>query len=141
MRIKSEKGFTLIDIGTAIVVIFIFITLISILIYQFNSSYDEIKIESEAVELAIKEIEKIKMKSIENLESELNEENIEYGNNEENAKLQEIKEGFYRQIIIEDYHDIDPTKEQDIVKRIKVQVKYKFKKQEHTIELATLISK
>ena len=133
MRIKSEKGFTLIDIGTAIVVIFIFITLISILIYQFNSSYDEIKIESEAVELAIKEIEKIKMKSIENLESELNEENIEYGNNEENAKLQEIKEGFYRQLIIEDYHDID--------KRIKVQVKYKFKKQEHTIELATLISK
>ena len=131
MKIKSERGFTSIDIATTVVVIFIFISIISILVYNFYSSSQEVKLKSEATNIAVEGIEMMKNKTMEDLETE----NKEYRN------PQEIKEGFTREIIVQDYHDINPEKIPNIVKKVTVRVKYKFKKEIQVIELSTVISK
>ena len=131
MNIKSEKGFTGIDISIAIIVIFIFSTLIALLCYNINSRSEEIELKSKALELAIEEIEKMKNKTI----SQLNTLNTSY------TTEQEIQEGFSREISIIDYHDIKPSADSNIVKKVTVKIKYKFRKQIETIELSTIISK
>lgn len=138
MKIKSEKGFTGIDIAISVVVIFIFVSLIAILIYNFNSSSKEVELKAQAVDLAIEEIEnmkKIDFQEIENI-SQVN-------NNSEYIPIQEIdgKEGFFKRIEILDYNDINSNRTPGIIKKITVQIIYKFKGQEQTIELSTILSK
>ena len=138
---KSEKGFTGIDIAIAVIILFIFISLIAVLSYNINSSSKEMELKTEAINLAVEEIEKLKNKPFNNLISELESEGVKCGNSEETASLQEIKEGFYRKIIIMDYHDIDNAKLPDIVKKVTVQIEYKFKAKDQKVELSTLLSK
>ena len=131
MKMKSEKGFTPVDIAISVVILFIFISLISILSYNFNSSAKEIELKTQATNIAITEIEKIKNKTIEELESQ----------KDIYSKSEQIQEGYTREVEIKDYHDIDSTKESGIVKKVTVKIKYKFKKQIETIELSTIVSK
>ena len=56
MKIRSEKGFTGIDISVAVVVAFLFITIISLLVYRVNSTSKAISLRSDATYLAINEI-------------------------------------------------------------------------------------
>ncbi len=60
MKIRKENGFTGIDIAISVVVIFIFVSLIAFLIYSFNSSSKEVEYKSEAITIAVQEIETIK---------------------------------------------------------------------------------
>lgn len=53
----------------------------------------------------------------------------------------EVQQGYYRTIIVEDYHDIDSTKEPDIVKKITVQIQYMFKGKKENVELSTIVAK
>ena len=69
MKVKSEKGFTGSDIAISVVVLFIFISLISMLIYNFNSQTKEVELKSEATYLAIDEIENIKNLGFEEFET------------------------------------------------------------------------
>ena len=131
MKLKSEKGFTVIDISIAVIVVFIFISLIAILIYNQNSYSQEIELKSKATNIAVQEIEKMKNKTLEDLETE----DTTY------REPKEIETGFTREIIVQDYHDINPEKIPNIVKKVTVQVKYKFKKEIQTIEISTVISK
>ncbi len=131
MNFKSENGFTVVDIAIAVIVIFIFISLIAILLYTHNSYAQEIELKSKATNIAVQEIEKMKNKTLQDLETE----DTEYRN------PQEIETGFTREIIVQDYHDINPEKIPNIVKKVTVQVKYKFKKEIRTIEISTVISK
>ena len=50
-------------------------------------------------------------------------------------------EGFFRKIIIQDYHDIDSSRTAGIVKKITVQISYKFKNQNKTVELSSIKAK
>ena len=138
---KSEKGFTGVDIAISVVVLFIFVSLIISLIYGINSSSKEVELKSEATALAVEEIENIKTKKIETLESELDNQEIKYGASEQEAETQQIKDGFYRRIIIQDYNDLDKSKVPDIVKKVTVQILYRFKAQEQKVELSTVLSK
>lgn len=131
MNIKSEKGFTGIEISISIVVIFIFTTIIAILCYNINSASEEIELKSTALDIALQGIETMKNKTITELNS--------ISTNE--TKEQEIEEGFTREISIIDYADIANTATRDIVKKVTVTVKYKFKKQIEKVELSTIISK
>ncbi len=131
MKIKSEKGFTTIDIAITVIVVFIFISLIAFLLYSYNSYAKDIELKAKATEIAIQEIEKMKNKTIEDLESE----NKNYRN------AQEITPGFTREIIVQDYHDMNSAKISGIVKKVTVQVKYKFKKDTEVVSLSTVISK
>ena len=138
---KSEKGFTGVDIAISVVVLFIFVSLIISLIYGINSSSKEVELKSEATALAVEEIENIKTKKIETLESELDNQEIKYGASEQEAETQQIKDGFYRRIIIQDYNDLDKSKVPDIVKKVTVQILYRIKAQEQKVELSTVLSK
>ena len=60
MKIRSEKGYTGIDIAISVVVLFLFVSLIATMSYQVNSSVNGVKLKSEATQIAVEEIEKLK---------------------------------------------------------------------------------
>lgn len=128
---KSEKGYIGVDIAISIVVLFIFVSLIASLSYRVNSSSQEIELKSKASELAVSEIETIKNKTWEDITTE----------DPAYREMTEIEEGYARTILVQDYHDIDATKTPDIVKRIIVQIQYRYKGKTQTVELSTLIAK
>lgn len=138
MKMKSEKGYTGIDIAISVVIIFIFVSLLAILSYHINSSSKEIELKSEATSLAIDEIEKMKNISFDDIKdrSKAND-NSEYIQTEEI----ETNPGFFRSVIIEDYADEETSKIPGLVKKITVQIKYIFKGNEQTVELSTIMSK
>ncbi len=138
MKIKSEKGFTGIDIAISVIVLFIFVSLISLLIYNFNSSSREVELKSEATYLAVDEIENIKNAGFEPIET------ISLNNGGNPYKDEETETaGFYKKVIIKDYTDIDGNEDEisDLVKQVTVQISYMFKGKTQTVELSTVLSK
>lgn len=140
-KLRSQNGFTGIDIAISVIVIFIFVTIISLLIYKFNSSSNSLKLQSTATYIAVNEIEKIKAKDFSEFVG-LNRDSVEDndGNSLINQKI-EGEEGFYRTIIVEDYKDFHENETQDVVKKVTVKISYKFQAKEESVELATVISK
>ena len=141
---KSEKGYTGIDIAISVVVLFIFVSLIAMLSYNMNSASKEIELKSEAASLAIEAIEE--MKNIHFAEiKDRSEENgtSQYFPTDTTKELEEIegKQGFYKRIVIEDYADKHPDKNEGLVKKITVQIQYMFKGKEQKVELSTIVSK
>lgn len=135
---KSEKGYTGVDIAITIVVLFTLVSVIVILSYNFNSASKEVELKAKATEIAIEEIEA--MKNIDY--SEIEQLSIAKGNSEYKVE-EEIQgnQGFYRKVIVEDYADSNPDKIEGLVKKITVQIKYKFKGKEQTVELSTVMAK
>lgn len=129
MNLKSEKGYTGIDIAISVIVIFIFISMISMLSYNFNSTSMEIEYRAEALDIAMNEIEIMKTKSWQDITTE----DTKY------RETTEVQQGYYRTIIVEDYHDIDSSKVAHILKKITVRIEYKFKKDMQKVELSTVI--
>ena len=144
MKIKSEKGYTGIDIAISVMVLSIFVSLIAILSYKINSASKEIELESEATSLAITEIETIKNMSFEEIQDRsIANGNSQYIPTDTTKETEEIenKQGFFRRVIIEDYADSETDKISGLVKKITVQIKYMFKGKEQTVELSTIMSK
>lgn len=131
MNVKSEKGYTGVDIAISIVVLFIFVSLIAMLSYHLNSSAKEIELKAQATEIAVGEIEKLKNESFDKIDDS------------EASEASEIPEqrGFYKKVDVEDYADIDTNKDSEIVKRVIVTIQYNYKKTPQKIELSTIISK
>ena len=129
MKFYSEKGYTGVDIAISVIVIFIFVSLISFLIYRFNSSAKEVELKSEATSIAVEEIEKVKQDD-------------KNGNSLENQKV-ENKEGFFKTIIVQDYADLDNNSEKipNLVKKVTVKISYMFQAKEQSVELSTILSK
>lgn len=138
MKIRSEKGYTGIDIAISVVVIFIFVSLIAMLIYRFNSTAREVELKSEATYIAIDEIEKIKNDGFEAYETR----SVADGNSEETAEV-EGKEGFTKTIIVVDYADIAGNEDKipNLVKKVTVKISYMFQAKEQNVELSTILSK
>ena len=141
MNIRSQKGYTGVDIAISVIVITIFISLIAVLIYKFNSSSDELEIKSKATEIAIDEIEKIKQKGFKQYENQKSGE-IESDVSVTNSEGVEI-EGFYKTILVEDYTEIGDNKDKipNLVKRVTVTISYVNKGQENKVQLSTILSK
>lgn len=142
MDIRNQKGYTGIDIAISVIVITIFISLIAVLIYKFNSSSNEVQLKSKATEIAIDEIEKVKAAGFKAYE-EMNQTTKEDkdGNSLVNQQV-EREQGFYKTIIVEDYTDIKgEDKISNLVKRVTVTISYMEKGQEQQISLSTILSK
>ena len=143
MKIKSERGFTGIDIAISVIVLFIFVSLIAMLVYNSNSSTREVKLKSEATYLAIDEIEKIKNAGFDKYDTLNSRSTVdEDGNQLRNQPTG--TEGFYKTIIIEDYAELNPedtTIIPNLVKKITVQISYRFKAENQVVELSTILSK
>ena len=136
MNRKSEEGYTGIDIAVSVVVLFIFISLIASLSYRFNRSAKEIELKAEATERAVEKIEEVKNSlSFEEIKDIINA--SEYGEAEEISG----RTKYLRRVIIQDYADIDDSKEPGVVKKVTVQVLYYFDAKKQEINLSTILSK
>lgn len=144
MKIKSEKGYTGIDIAVSVIVIFIFVSLIATLFYNINSASKEIELKSEATSIAISEIENMKNMNFTDIANRsVANGNSQYIPTDTTKQTEEVegKSGFYRTVIIQDYSDINTNKIPGLIKKVTVQIKYMFKGKEQTLELSTIISK
>ena len=119
------------------------VSLISFLIYRFNSSAKEVELKSEATSIAVEEIEKVKQDGFEKYDG-MNKDTKEdkNGNSLENQKV-ENKEGFFKTIIVQDYADLDNNSEKipNLVKKVTVKISYMFQAKEQSVELSTILSK
>ena len=133
-KVRSQNGYTGIDIAISIIVIFIFVSIIAVLIYRFKSSSKEIELKSKATYIAINEIEDIKSKGMEA---------IEEGQVEQVENASTDEEGFFKTIIIQDYTQIEGNEEkiQGLVKKVTVKISYMFQAKEQNVELSTVITK
>lgn len=132
MDLREQKGFAGSDIIISVIILFIFVSLISTMFYNFNISGKEVERRSEAVNIAVSEIEQIKINGF----SQLINDDISC-----KKKAVEGKDGYYKTITVEDYADTDTTKQKDVVKKVNVKITYKFKNQEQNVELSTILSK
>ncbi len=142
-RMRSQKGYTGIDIAISVIVIFIFVSLITMLIYNFNSSADELKIKSDATYIAVNEIEKIKSQNFSDFLGMNKTTTVDKDGNSLVNQPVDGNEGFYRTITITDYKDINESADiiEDIVKKITVKISYMYKGKERSVELSTILSK
>lgn len=142
-KMRSEKGYTVVDIGISISVVFIFVSMIAMLIYNFNSSANELKMESDALYIAIDEIEKIKGQNFSDFIGMDKNTNVDKTGSSLVNQPVEGKEGLYKTITILDYKDINEGADikKDIVKKITVKISYMHKGKEKSVELSTILSK
>ncbi len=138
MNFHNEKGYTGIDISVSVVILFIFVSIISMMIYQMNSSSKEVQLKTDATYLAINEIENIKNQGIDEYIGK----SVANGNNVI-TENQEVEEGYYKTVTVIDYTDIDGNqdKTKDLVKKVTVKISYMFKAKEQSVELSTVLSK
>lgn len=127
-EIKKEKGATSIDIATGTLIFILFTSLIFTLYLQIYKQTALIKIHQNAMGYIIEICEDIDMKNykdIENLETYKNSliEELELDINKYNLTLTQEK-------YIDTHSDA-----QDIVKRIKISIKYIFDNEERQIEV------
>ena len=143
MKIKSNKGFTGVDIAISVVVLFIFISLIAVLVYNYNSSSQELQLKSVSTYIAIDEIEKIKNEGFEKYATLNKDSTQDKDGNPINTSVDTGKEGYYKTIIVKDYVDLDgnANKIPNLVKQITVKITYMFKAKEQSVELTTILSK
>lgn len=138
MKIRSDKGFTGIDISVSVVIIFIFISIIAMLIYQVNTTSKEVALRSDATYIAINEIEQVKNNGIEVY--------LGLGNNSvvgtENEEVSGT-EGFYKTTTVLDYTDLEGNEDKmsDVVKKVTVKISYMFRGEEQSVKISTIVSK
>ena len=138
MKLKSQKGFTGIDVTIAVLIVTIFAGMITALYGNYAKTSKDIERKAQAVDYAINAIESAKSRSAEffNEENAKREEIIEYDNGD-------INKGFSTTTRISDYATLGYREDAELgyVKRVKVTVSYKLSKETKTVELTTFISK
>lgn len=143
MRIKSERGAVGVDIAIAIVVMFLFVSIIATLSYRFQSGNEEITLKSQALDIAVKEIERIKKEGFETYET-MNSTSDTGITNKDLGQEDSKNEGFYETVIVEDYTEIVENNENiisNLVKKVTVTINYTFKAQTQEVSLSTVLSK
>ena len=138
MKIKSEKGIVGADIAIAVVVIFIFVSLISILIYNINSLSARLDRMSEATYMAINEVEQLKIDGYDKYKNSMENDS----NNGIVVNNEMVQEGYYKTIKVIDYTDIEGNEDKTtkIVKKATVTISYMYKGEEEKVELSTVLS-
>ena len=141
---KSERGFTAIDVSIAIILTFIFVSILAVLFFQYNNSSQELERKSQATYYAISEIEQIKNSNFDEYIGmgitqidTIEEGNIQAEN--ESGNIEDTE--YYKTITVEDYSLTRPEKKIDYVKTIKVQISYKFNNKTQSVELSTVKTK
>jgi len=158
MNIKSNKGVTMVDISISIMIIFLFSSLITGLLYNYAISTKAVNRRAEATYQAVNIIEAIKTINYDDMVEVLSEyETIEgitkdgtiyimgineLNSNFENISIEDMLDGYSAEIQFEKYSDRDGNEEkEDVIIITTVTVKYKVANQEEDIELNTLLVK
>ena len=139
-HIKSENGFTGVDIAISVLIITIFITVIGNLIMDINLNSKSIERETTATSYAIQTIENIKGLGIERYTGQgITEPFIE----EEDIYIDNEFTGYHKKITTEDYVYLknDSNKQADILKKVTVEISYKVANKDKNVTISTCISK
>ena len=107
--------------------------------YRINSTSKEIQLKSDAIYVAINEIEDAKSKGLEEFKGR----SVADGNSVVVENVETEKQGYYKTITVLDYTDLDGNadKTKDIVKKVTVKITYMYKAKEQSVELSTLLTK
>ena len=140
---ENEKGYSLVNIAILIAIIFIFISILSMIFYEFNISNIEIERKTQATYLAINEIEQIRSQGIEKYEGINQNSIVDNDGNTLGKPIETSEEGYTKTIIVQDYQDIEGNEMEtaDLVKIVTVKISYLLKGEEQSIELSTVLSK
>lgn len=141
-NLRNERGITGIDIAIAVIVIFIFVSIIAVLISRTNSRAREIELKTEALDIAVTEIEKVKNDGFEAYET-YNKNTTQDKNGNSLVDQATGTQGFYKTISILDYTDLEGNEDAvpNLVKKVTVTISYQFKGKTQNVELSTILSK
>ena len=141
MKKKQEKGAIGVDIAIAVVTLFIFVSVIATLLYQYQSSTKEIELKSNALGIAVKEIERIKQEGFETYK-DMNSATDTGITNKDLGEENSNNDGFFETVKVEDYTDLPEGtgKTANLVKKVTVTISYMFKGQAQKVELNTVLS-
>ena len=140
--VRNERGVTGIDVAIAVIIIFIFVSMIAVIISRINSTSREIELKTEALDIAITEIRNVEEQGFEEYET-LNKSSTsdKHGNSLVNQATG--VQGYYKTISVLDYTDIEGNESEipNLVKKVTVTINYQFKGETQSIELSTILSK
>ena len=144
---RSDKGISTIDIIISVIIITIFITLIGNLIINININAKETERKTQAVAYAVEEIEVIKSEGYKEQYENKGIDIVEVLEEEDIKDKNNNFTGYHKKVIVKDYcliqkeNNNDTSKVPNIVKEVTVQIMYKLKNQDKTVELSTYIKK
>lgn len=133
MNLKSQKGFTGIDITVAVIIITLFMSIIATVFFNLNQTAKSLERKTEATYIAIDVIEKIKALDYNDIVQDI--EAIK--DIQEGAK----KDGYLIDVKIEKYNNDTNNEIDDLVKTIIVKVDYKVGKNIENVELKTTVTR
>lgn len=141
--LKKENGYIGVDASIAIVVIFIFVSIIANLIYASNSRAKEIEYKSKATEIAVSAIEEVKANGFKAYDNVNSSSETDTMGNTLGKSVETDQKGFYKTITVTDYTDIPKNSDKisNLVKKVTVKIEYMFKGKTQSVELSTIISK
>lgn len=147
MNVKSQKGFTGIDITIAIIVITLFVSIISVVFYNITISSKKIERKTEATYIAQDVIEKIKALNYDDVIETEGTEPVEISEYKKSDTLiidnKEYDSAYTIEIKVKKYvpnsNGQENNDSNDLVKIINVNVLYKIGKELENVELTTTI--
>lgn len=147
MNVKSQKGFTGIDITIAIIVITLFVSIISVVFYNITISSKKIERKTEATYIAQDVIEKIKALNYDDVIETEGTEPVEISEYKKSDTLiidnKEYDSAYTIEIKVKKYvpnsNGQENNDSNDLVKIINVNVLYKIGKEVENVELTTTI--
>lgn len=142
-KLKQNNGITGIDIIISVIIIAVFISLISTLVYTINSNSIKLDKKNLATSYVIDEIEEIKAQGYINLYEDkgLDEANVPEKIEELTKDIMENGEftGFTKEVFIKDMILEDMTKFPNVVKKITVKISFNFRGEIIEIPVSTYI--
>lgn len=133
MNLKSNKGFTGVDVAIASLALIIFMSLITGLFYNISSTNKKIERKSMATQLAIKTIETMKKTNFEELLPNMTLDELNEVQDFEENKIINIPNGYNISISVQKYND------EEVIKIISVTVSYRNGKNTENVKLETLV--
>ena len=146
MKLKNEKGFTLVDITVALIVLLLFMSVISVLFFNITKSSKGIERESQATYIATDIIEAYKSLDYDDVTITTAETTDPDGitisdGTEINGQTITILDGYIAKVKVENYIPAGETSTEDLVKKITVTVKYKLAAETKEVVLETTIAR
>ena len=122
MNVKSNSGFTMVDLVAAITIFVLFTTVISTVMYSSYKMNIEVKVSGEALYYAMQILEDI---------DKISYENIKNGMEEAFIKKFSIPEGLTINIDVSNYNE--GTLKEDLIKKIKLTISHTLEEKTETL--------
>lgn len=139
--INNEKGFTLIDIIVALIIILLFMSLISVLFFNITKSSKSIERESHATFIATNIIEAYKSLNYDDVLPIAENHEITDGTEIVPGQPIVIQDGYSAFVTIQNYVPEGEDSNNDLVKKIIVTVKYKVANKEKSVQLESSVTR